>query len=90
MPKRGRTTLLEPPTSSVSRFVKDHCRQYLIEPSVIALALNKSAYNAILFRPRVMNDVDIVDTRTNFLGYPTSLPIFVAPAGMAKLRWVGR
>jgi L-lactate dehydrogenase (cytochrome) len=53
---------------------------------LIALALNKSAYNAILFRPRVMIDVDTVDTRTEFLGHKTSLPIFVAPAGMAKLR----
>jgi L-lactate dehydrogenase (cytochrome) len=55
---------------------------------VIALALNKSAYNAILFRPRVMIDVDTVDTRTEYLGHKTSLPIFVAPAGMAKLRCV--
>lgn len=55
---------------------------------LIALALNKSAYNAILFRPRVMIDVDTVDTRTEFLGHKTSLPIFVAPAGMAKLRCV--
>jgi L-lactate dehydrogenase (cytochrome) len=54
----------------------------------IALALNKSAYNAILFRPRVMIDVDTVDTRTEYLGHKTSLPIFVAPAGMAKLRCV--
>ncbi|KAH8081967.1 FMN-dependent dehydrogenase-domain-containing protein [Filobasidium floriforme] len=51
----------------------------------LTLALNKSAYNAILFRPRVMIDVDTVDTRTEFLGHKTSLPIFVAPAGMAKL-----
>lgn len=30
-------------------------------------------------------DVDLVDTRTEFLGHKTSLPIFIAPAGMAKL-----
>lgn len=52
----------------------------------IALALNKSAYNAILFRPRVMVNVDEVDTRTTFLGHPVDLPVFIAPAGMAKLR----
>ncbi|KAI5448979.1 hypothetical protein NCC49_005712 [Naganishia albida] len=51
----------------------------------LTLALNKSAYNAILFRPRVMIDVDKVDTRTEFLGYKVDLPVFIAPAGMAKL-----
>jgi L-lactate dehydrogenase (cytochrome) len=62
--------------------------QHRICYDMTALALNKSAYNAILFRPRVMIDVDTVDTRTEFLGHKTSLPIFVAPAGMAKLRCV--
>ncbi|KAJ9100871.1 hypothetical protein QFC20_005360 [Naganishia adeliensis] len=51
----------------------------------LTLALNKSAYNAILFRPRVMIDVDEVDTRTQFLGHAVDLPVFIAPAGMAKL-----
>ncbi|KAJ9102023.1 hypothetical protein QFC19_004949 [Naganishia cerealis] len=51
----------------------------------LTLALNKSAYNAILFRPRVMVNVDEVDTGTTFLGNAADLPIFIAPAGMAKL-----
>nr|XP_019012460.1 L-lactate dehydrogenase (cytochrome) [Kwoniella pini CBS 10737]OCF51241.1 L-lactate dehydrogenase (cytochrome) [Kwoniella pini CBS 10737] len=49
------------------------------------LDLNRNAFNSILFRPRIMVDVDVADTRTTMLGYETSLPIFISPAGMAKL-----
>ncbi|WWD08682.1 hypothetical protein V865_006795 [Kwoniella europaea PYCC6329] len=49
------------------------------------LDLNRRAFNSILFRPRIMIDVDIADTRTTMLGQETSLPIFISPAGMAKL-----
>ncbi|KAK4688773.1 L-lactate dehydrogenase (cytochrome), partial [Tremellales sp. Uapishka_1] len=49
------------------------------------LGLNRSAYNSILFRPRILVDVDVVDTSTTMMGEKTSLPIFVAPAGMAML-----
>ncbi|KAK8861216.1 hypothetical protein IAR55_002035 [Kwoniella newhampshirensis] len=49
------------------------------------LDLNRSAFNSILFRPRILVDVDEVDTRTTMLGQENSLPIFISPAGMAKL-----
>ncbi|WRT65320.1 uncharacterized protein IL334_002263 [Kwoniella shivajii] len=49
------------------------------------LDLNRKAFNSILFRPRIMIDVDVADTRTTMLGQKTSLPIFISPAGMAKL-----
>ncbi|WVF66938.1 hypothetical protein IAT40_001681 [Kwoniella sp. CBS 6097] len=49
------------------------------------LDLNRNAFNSILFRPRIMVDVDVADTRTTMLGQETSLPIFISPAGMAKL-----
>lgn len=49
------------------------------------LALNTSAWDQVLFKPRVLVDVAEVDTRTKFLGYDTTLPIFIAPSGMAKL-----
>ncbi|WVQ94678.1 hypothetical protein IAU59_001758 [Kwoniella sp. CBS 9459] len=49
------------------------------------LDLNRNAFNSILFRPRIMIDVDVADTRTTMLGQETSLPIFISPAGMAKL-----
>lgn len=38
-----------------------------------------------MFRPRVLRPVQDVDTRTSILGIPTSLPLFVAPAAMARL-----
>ncbi|ODN87112.1 L-lactate dehydrogenase (cytochrome) [Cryptococcus wingfieldii CBS 7118] len=49
------------------------------------LDLNRKAFNSILFRPRIMIDVEYADTRTEMLGQETSLPIFISPAGMAKL-----
>lgn len=39
------------------------------------LDLNRKAFNSILFRPRVLVDVEIADTRTQMLGQDTSLPV---------------
>lgn len=50
-----------------------------------ALALNRSAFNSILFRPRIMVDVDLCDTSCIMMGAPSSLPVFISPAGMAGL-----
>ncbi|KAL7419932.1 hypothetical protein Q5752_005851 [Cryptotrichosporon argae] len=49
------------------------------------LDLNRKSFNHILFRPRILVDVGTVDTSTQMLGHDTSLPIFICPAGMAKL-----
>lgn len=46
---------------------------------------NRSAYQRVMIRPRLLRDVEVIDTRTAILGYPCSLPIFVAPAALAKL-----
>ncbi|KAJ5326009.1 uncharacterized protein MYU51_000849 [Penicillium brevicompactum] len=46
---------------------------------------NKSCFDRIWFRPRVLRNVRSVDTRTNILGGSYSLPLFVSPAAMAKL-----
>ncbi|CAG7984736.1 unnamed protein product [Penicillium olsonii] len=46
---------------------------------------NKSCFDRIWFRPRVLRNVRSVDTRTNMLGGSYSLPLFVSPAAMAKL-----
>ncbi|PWY87546.1 hypothetical protein BO70DRAFT_196425 [Aspergillus heteromorphus CBS 117.55] len=46
---------------------------------------NKSCFDRIWFRPRVLRNVRSVDTRTSILGVDTSLPLFVSPAAMAKL-----
>lgn len=46
---------------------------------------NTSLYTRIWFRPRVMRNVRTVSTSTTILGHPTTLPIIVSPAAMAKL-----
>ncbi|ORY30757.1 FMN-dependent dehydrogenase-domain-containing protein [Naematelia encephala] len=47
--------------------------------------LNRKAWNDILFRPRCLVNVDSVDTRTRMMGFESSLPVFIAPTGMAGL-----
>lgn len=49
------------------------------------LAANKSSFDRIWFRPRVLKNVREVDTRTKILGSDYSLPLFVSPAAMAKM-----
>ncbi|KAH0541702.1 hypothetical protein FGG08_003865 [Glutinoglossum americanum] len=46
---------------------------------------NKSFYNRVWFRPRVLRDVKEVDTVCMIQGVRSSLPLFVAPAAMARL-----
>jgi L-lactate dehydrogenase (cytochrome) len=46
---------------------------------------NKSCFDRIWFRPRVLRNVRSVDTRTSILGGNYKLPLFVSPAAMAKL-----
>jgi L-lactate dehydrogenase (cytochrome) len=46
---------------------------------------NNSAYTDIGLRPRILVNVKDVDTRTTMLGYKMSVPIFCAPAAMAKM-----
>ncbi|KAI1609001.1 cytochrome b2 [Exophiala viscosa] len=46
---------------------------------------NKTLYDRIWFRPRVMRNVREVNTRSKILGCDVALPFFVSPAAMAKL-----
>ncbi|KAA8649138.1 hypothetical protein EYZ11_011720 [Aspergillus tanneri] len=46
---------------------------------------NKSFFDRIWFRPRVLRNVRSVDIKTNMLGIDCSFPLFVSPAAMAKL-----
>ncbi|KAE8146704.1 FMN-dependent dehydrogenase-domain-containing protein [Aspergillus avenaceus] len=46
---------------------------------------NKSCFDRIWFRPRVLRNVRSVDTKTKILGVNSNLPLFVSPAAMAKL-----
>lgn len=52
---------------------------------MIALDLNRSAWNEILFRPRVLVDVETVDMSTSMMGHSTAVPFFICPTGMSKL-----
>nr|P32953.2 RecName: Full=(S)-mandelate dehydrogenase, mitochondrial; AltName: Full=Flavocytochrome b; AltName: Full=L(+)-mandelate dehydrogenase; Short=L-MDH; Flags: Precursor [Rhodotorula graminis]CAA04758.1 L-mandelate dehydrogenase [Rhodotorula graminis] len=45
----------------------------------------REAWQRVRFRPRVLRKMRHIDTNTTFLGIPTPLPIFVAPAGLARL-----
>jgi L-lactate dehydrogenase (cytochrome) len=46
---------------------------------------NNTVYRSILLRPRIFVDCSRCDTSTTFLGHKLSVPIFVAPAAMARL-----
>lgn len=46
---------------------------------------NKTYFDRIWFRPRVLRNVRAVNTRTKILGGDYKLPLFVSPAAMAKL-----
>ncbi|KAK7732882.1 hypothetical protein SLS57_000825 [Botryosphaeria dothidea] len=46
---------------------------------------NKSSFDRIWWRPRVLRDVASVDTRTRILGCDVQVPLFVSPAAMARL-----
>lgn len=46
---------------------------------------NKSCFDRIWFRPRVLRNVRSVNTQTKILGGSYNLPLFVSPAAMAKL-----
>ncbi|KAJ0421348.1 FMN-dependent dehydrogenase-domain-containing protein [Aspergillus carlsbadensis] len=51
----------------------------------ITKAANGTIYRSIVLRPRVFVDCSACDTSTSILGHRVSLPVFVAPAAMAKL-----
>ncbi len=42
---------------------------------------NSHALDSIAFRPRVLNDVSRVDTRSTFMGKSVRLPVMIAPVG---------
>ncbi|KAJ8106638.1 hypothetical protein OPT61_g9404 [Boeremia exigua] len=46
---------------------------------------NREAWRRYFFRPRILRDTSHGSTATSFLGIPTSMPVFIAPAAMAKL-----
>jgi L-lactate dehydrogenase (cytochrome) len=68
-------------------------RQFLTEKSLVFISgasddnltrdANRSFFQRIWFRPRVLNDAKLVDMRSSILGCETGLPIFISPAGLA-------
>lgn len=46
---------------------------------------NARAFRRFFFLPRVLRPVGVCDPTTTILGYPSSLPIFVSGAALAKL-----
>ena len=51
----------------------------------ISKQMNRKALQNVSLRPRVLRNVEEIDTRTTILGQKTSMPVFVSPAAMAKL-----
>ncbi|KAL1953776.1 hypothetical protein VTO42DRAFT_2273 [Malbranchea cinnamomea] len=45
---------------------------------------NRRIFRKLQLRPRVLRNVESVDTSTSILGYHSSLPIYVSPAGLGK------
>lgn len=46
---------------------------------------NRSMFDRIWFRPRLLKNVRDVDTRTKVLGVMCQMPVFVSPAALARL-----
>ncbi|KAF2085959.1 hypothetical protein K490DRAFT_45658 [Saccharata proteae CBS 121410] len=46
---------------------------------------NRTSFDRIWFRPRILRNVRDVDTSTKIMGCDVSMPLFVSPAAMAKL-----
>lgn len=52
---------------------------------LITARANKSFFDRMWFRPRVLRDVRRVNTRCEVLGVASELPLFVSPAAMARM-----
>lgn len=46
---------------------------------------NRSAYQRIWLRPRILRDVTKVDFSSKILGHPTTLPIYITATALGKL-----
>ncbi|XP_043368985.1 hydroxyacid oxidase 2 isoform X2 [Dermochelys coriacea] len=48
---------------------------------------NLLAYKRIRFRPRMLRDMSVIDTRTILLGTEINFPVGIAPTGFHRLAW---
>ncbi|KIX01124.1 uncharacterized protein Z518_10190 [Rhinocladiella mackenziei CBS 650.93] len=44
----------------------------------------RRAFRKLTLRPRILREVDMVDTRTTILGKSCSMPVYVSPSGLGK------
>lgn len=51
----------------------------------ITMRENRSAYQRLWFRPRILRDVTTIDFSTTILGHKTSLPIYITATALGKL-----
>lgn len=51
----------------------------------IAFQENRDAFQRYFFRPRILRDMTEGSTDTSIMGIPSAIPVFIAPAAMAKL-----
>jgi isopentenyl diphosphate isomerase/L-lactate dehydrogenase-like FMN-dependent dehydrogenase len=51
------------------------------------MARNRAAFDAVSLRPRVLRNVENIDTSCEILGQPAPLPFAVAPTGAAGMMW---
>lgn len=51
------------------------------------MARNRTAFDRITFRPRVLRRVDRIDTSVSIFGQQTPMPLALAPTGAAGLLW---
>lgn len=58
---------------------------YSAGDDLISKNLNNRVYQQILTRPRIFVDCTKCDTSTTLLGHKVNLPVYVAPAAMARL-----
>ncbi len=51
------------------------------------MARNRAAFDAIAMRPRVLRNVENIDTTHTIFGKPAAMPLAVAPTGAAGIMW---
>lgn len=54
----------------------------------VTLRANRSAFERIRLRPRMLVDVSVCDARTTVLGTPVSMPILIAPTAFHSLAYL--
>lgn len=51
---------------------------------LLSLNANKSFWQKIWFRPRIMRNVSVVNTKSRMFGCEVEMPVWIAPMGVAK------